>query len=559
MAAQRADRPRNPPPTWPALRSEVGPPSALEVERGIWGKVHGASSDYRWIARSAGFNPPADLPRDLELGSEDHPCHFPFWRSLGGLYYAGNGYPSRARDTAGRSGFVEKHVLRWTPPAGAPAAAAALLLLPRTAALDDREWWERKEEGEWERRDYALALKDMPPLVWNVEEVVAAAERGRMALLEEVDEGALIDLYAALLAGRGGVPLRRGEPLSPPALAALLLPLPRPAADRLSLVGRLPSNRFDPADLAARWDVVVSDALSPQEAPSPSSEEHRRARTLVEALAAGDPARLAPAPGGPAGRRRERGEPVIRLALWGPPASGKTVFLAQLYLEGTDGDLPWEIFPTAESLVFGQQMRDKMRSDNLFPPATTGGPEGIVYRFRHRESGREACLELEDRPGAHSVDLEETHRRRLGEADGLVLVFDPLRDPATLESEIWTALERLHVASGRGAHKDERPIAVCLSKADVLIQSPLDYQQAVEEPDSFVRQRVPESLTRLLDRFCTHYRFFPVSSAGIQIRHGVVQRVVFFDEALNPRITSGGRPFNILEPFAWLLDEVGAA
>ena len=53
----------------------------------------------------------------------------------------------------------------------------------------------------------------------------------------------------------------------------------------------------------------------------------------------------------------------IHLTLWGPSAAGKTVLLAQIYIETAGGDGEWEIFPTAESHEFIRQMRGSMAAN----------------------------------------------------------------------------------------------------------------------------------------------------------------------------------------------------
>ena len=248
----------------------------------------------------------------------------------------------------------------------------------------------------------------------------------------------------------------------------------------------------------------------------------------------------------------------VDLTLWGPSSAGKTVFLAQLYIESENGGGEWDVFPTTESLEFIREMRSRMAATNHFPGATSVGMvERIVYRFLHRATGREISLVMEDRAGKDFEELEESAQSVLAAAAGLVLLFDPMRPAATLEREVWDTLESIHVASDRGARKDDRPIAVCLSKADLLLRTSADLERARVEPDAFVRERVGASLLRALDRFCSDYRLFPVSAAGVRTRFGVIEPLVFFDEQLDPRICpEDGRPFNLMAPFTWLFDRL---
>ena len=99
-------------------------------------------------------------------------------------------------------------------------------------------------------------------------------------------------------------------------------------------------------------------------------------------------------------------EDPVHVTLWGPSAAGKTVLLAQLYIEAKDGDGDWGVFPTEESYEFIRQMRSSMAATNAFPDATAvGSVERIVYRFHHRLTGTEIVLEMEDRAGKDYEEL----------------------------------------------------------------------------------------------------------------------------------------------------------
>jgi len=252
----------------------------------------------------------------------------------------------------------------------------------------------------------------------------------------------------------------------------------------------------------------------------------------------------------------DRSSRTIRLAVWGPTSAGKTVLLAKLFLDAPDGE--WKIFTTDQSKKFARQMRELMKSKNRFPKATDG-TETVEYRLLHRATGREALLRLEDRPGSESDVLSEPMRRQLREAEGLVLVLDPMANPDILENKLWNTLEDVHVTTAAGAPLDSRPVAVCISKADVLIESAADLRLATKEPGEFFRrQPALHGLDRPLKYLCSNYSYFPVSATGLRLRYGVIEPVVFYDEALEPRLGPGGQSFNLMRPFAWLLDQIPA-
>jgi len=296
---------------WPALSGAAALlGEVLRCEVGIWGKVHRQASDYRWIARSSGFAGQApDLHRRLRIGSEDRAVRATAWRApwepTGQDYFAIGTYASRAVDAAQRAGVLEKQVLHWhRPSAEVPAALAAVLLLPAVAHADDRFWWDRVGEGDWQRPDYALPLgADACPQLRiaraDLEAVIAA---GIDALLEALAPPSLAALYAGLLAGVRPVMLRgQASPLPPAALAALLLPLTAEQAGRLSLSAWVPGVLIDPLDLAHNWDLVVTGQSGA--VPEVASEFVERGAVLAQALVNRDPRGLGSGPPGrmPAG------------------------------------------------------------------------------------------------------------------------------------------------------------------------------------------------------------------------------------------------------------------
>jgi hypothetical protein len=297
--------PTSTPWSWPALAGAEATdlPAALRVERAVWGKVHGASSDFRWIAATRGFSRlgaarDRGLEAELTVGAEDRLSRFTLWRSLAELHLAAACYPSRARDGAGRSGFLEKQLFAWGPEArSVPVAAGALLLLPAVAELDDQVWWGRIDPVTWDTdREMVLRLGDANEVSLSDELLRRRAAEGLEALRSLIEPSALSSFYARLLAGERPAPLAGSpEPLPPTALGALLLPLDRGTADGVSLASWLPSGRTPAASLASRWDGIAtpSDAWpAGDDRVTPSQEVVDRARRMAEAILTGDPSRL---------------------------------------------------------------------------------------------------------------------------------------------------------------------------------------------------------------------------------------------------------------------------
>jgi hypothetical protein len=544
---------------WPALDFEATtPPDRIAYQRGVWGKAHGASSDFRWLATTKGFSAPRHgLQHELPLGSEDTPVTASLWRVAGDTCYAVSLYPSQASDATGRSGFVEKNIIEWTRPRDVPSILGALMLLPLTSPTVS-DWWEKRSDVMWSEEDRMLDLPDPPSLIVSQEAIDDAIGRGLRSLVAATSEEALSDLYAKVLAGHRTVALSYlQKPLSPEAIAALLLPLPREIADACSIAGWLPSVSLSASareEVRRCWNIVLGGLSESRtgEFIEPTADQTRAGREMAAAVFANVPA--------------QRKQPItnrsVNLALWGPSAAGKTAIIAELFLE-RDSDERWEVLPTGKSLNFIKTMRDRIQTRNFFPPASTiGHIDEITYEFSHRRSNVTALLHLEDRAGHESEHLDEAPtgkvslRQRLSSADGLVLVFDSQANVAHLNARVSNALELIYVARNRAGQKDERPIAVCFSKADAMIRTAADLRHAVDDPDTFVREHIDSRLLDSLDRLCANYMLFPVSAAGVRLRHGSIEPVVFFDESLEPRICPGGRTLNLMAPFSWVLNQL---
>jgi hypothetical protein len=272
---------------WPALMTDTQSfPSCLEYERGVWGKVHGASTDYRWIAQSPEFGRDRpDLQRQINLGAEDVPCRVQAWRNLGDRCCAVTIYASQAIDATGRRGFLEKQILEWRRPASVPAALGALALLTRVAELTDAIWWDSNFSPLVSQSGIHLRISDADHSPIAIEEVhlLSVIERGRQALREAVSEQSLEQLYDQLLSGQQPACLSGLQrPLPAEAVAALLLPLPRDIADRISVAGWIPASRPALAELGTRWDVLV--IVPGQIVPSFPSRSQMKARRMVEWL-----------------------------------------------------------------------------------------------------------------------------------------------------------------------------------------------------------------------------------------------------------------------------------
>jgi hypothetical protein len=237
---------------WPALAQAPEEKRTLGCLRGVYGKVHGQASEYRWIGTTDGW--PDGFENKISLGSEDKgDKKFPFWFPDENLVCAGCCYPSEAIDATGRKTPIEKQMLLWRVDPGFPPLAAGFLMLDEARQFDKSVWWDYREGNEWENPEYRLRL-DPYPIEYDPDRVAELISCG-LEELRQLDPTGLSSFYASLAAGVSGAALKAEDKLTGAGLAALLLPLP---ADRkLALAGWVPQERFPDSKVLERWHGLV--------------------------------------------------------------------------------------------------------------------------------------------------------------------------------------------------------------------------------------------------------------------------------------------------------------
>lgn len=226
----------------------------IVCQRAVYGKVHRAPTDYRWIAHSGRIAPEKmKLEREIALGSEDAPMTLYAWRydALGA--YAIKCYASRAVDAAGRPAGLEKQILYVPSTLDAPPAALAFLMLAEIAGAEDLVWWEEWRDPRWQGMDY---FRLIPEATVQLDALGELIERGRAELRGAATGAAVEQFCSALEEGSPPAILAVGEPLPPLALAALLLPLERETAEQISIAGGFPSRVLDRTRLA-HWSGIA--------------------------------------------------------------------------------------------------------------------------------------------------------------------------------------------------------------------------------------------------------------------------------------------------------------
>jgi hypothetical protein len=255
----------------------------------------------------------------------------------------------------------------------------------------------------------------------------------------------------------------------------------------------------------------------------------------------------------------------LRFVMWGPSSAGKTMFLVQLFLQAR-GRSEWLVRPTSEAVTAEvERNARRMREHNMFPaPTALGDGADLSFSMINDRTGERADISIKDRAGEYSERLDSDNFGLFRAADAVLLMFDHTRETSRLLTETQLTLMKLYTDRQSQPElanpaKDPRPVAVCLTKTDLLVRTPGDAQRARDTPDAFVRERLDRRVVDCVEEHCRNAQFFPVSSVGLRVRHGGVEPVLFLDEELSPRIGHFEEPINLIQPFEWLFREARAA
>jgi hypothetical protein len=252
------------------------------------------------------------------------------------------------------------------------------------------------------------------------------------------------------------------------------------------------------------------------------------------------------------------------ITLWGPTSAGKTALLSYLHLRSQATDSGWHIYPTGESTLKEiVRQTDQILKGNEFPLGTQSTTEQMIsYDFKDRATGALFRMETTDRAGILSVVMDDVLLNALVESEGIVLLLDSNREHC--ETEVINALIHIYVRyieKGKGGvgEPDARPFAVCLSKVDQFIRTAEDLKRLQDKPEEFVQDHLSPELLRQIQQYHSTVKYFPVSSVGLRLSYGCIQKSVFYDEKLVLRVTSQGTPLNIIEPFVWIFEKLRAS
>jgi hypothetical protein len=190
----------------------------------------------------------------------------------------------------------------------------------------------------------------------------------------------------------------------------------------------------------------------------------------------------------------------IEIGLWGATGSGKTTYLAALSHAINDASCgSWNVFPLSPDSSKRLYTLSQYLNKGQFPPSTPpGNSSRLHWRFhgdvantsldpRHRLLRRRGpadirfALDLLDVPGAAykadysgdgvSATVAGDALVRLSRADGILYLFDPIRERDRKDSADYmnwtiTELKRLYTKAGGQNRNLEQYLSVCITKFD---------------------------------------------------------------------------------------------
>lgn len=537
--------------SWPALGDNIEghlDGSAINVHYGVWGKAKGAATDYRWLARTAGFDlSEAFIGEWCDFGAYANDEIVPNVSLVNsfGVCYLIHTMEGRA-DSSGRA--AKERVILQVDKGALPQVLAALILAHKLDEVKS-DWHSEGAEDFIDNPTYCYPAHELaafeltPSRVKDLMGTALAALHKAFTNNGNFDKKRLSQAYKGVVSQNlvSAGPKNYFDAL---ALVAFMLPLPFELAERLVLQNQRPPEKarmvgFDSAlkdgkvsnqsDEFASW-IEKGGMSSENQAPT-SSEPKSEFMPLTDSD--------------------------LEVGLWGASGSGKTIFLGRML--GVQ-DVNCEIHAGADndSQKFASDMDACFHGKAALPDATEG--EGLQVQYDLNYQGQGAVLRVDDRRGEMYTSMHKKAVTQLVGSKALIFLVDV--DAATPESRVsfFATLKKIRAELSLSAtQRDNRPVAFCLSKVDTHIRDTTLLGMAQHDPDAYVERycRAATPLIRELKKYFGNVRMFPVSALGVKSRFGRVSSPVYIDNLGISRVEDLDQyePLNVVEPIKWLLQQ----
>ncbi len=240
---------------------------------------------------------------------------------------------------------------------------------------------------------------------------------------------------------------------------------------------------------------------------------------------------------------------VIDIAIWGPPQSGKTNYLAMLLLSpklDVDG---WSLNAGIKTTRFlGAGYEHLLREKEFIPP--TLEDEGSFYSFNFTVYLPEFAGEYYENP-----DRYTDFAKKIAKSDGIIWLVDPVEiDNPTEGRKSYTGmiLEWLGILQEYNRQRNGKiktHMAFCLTKMDHP-----NHISEIDNAEKYCLKKLGKPVQRFLKNFCDEEKvdFFATSAAGV-----LDDKITSNVDQNNPRkLIEEPTPINLFDPFEWLFNVI---
>lgn len=293
----------------------------------------------------------------------------------------------------------------------------------------------------------------------------------------------------------------------------------------------------------------------------------------------------------------------VRIGLWGAPGSGKTTFLAALYLAvarsqqdirliGNNDDATEFLVENTHLLTNAREFPRSTHTEHALSWTILASTETADRaRFGKRVTRSVPLslrLELLDAPGASFGLATESAEDRLAGCDGILYIFDPVIERSRGDAyeyfhrTLFRLAERQRNREQTGSSRLPYYLAVCITKFDdpyvYRMARRYGYVSLSEDPSTAPRVRdelAPEFFAALCEqstsgdadliyRSINRYfspervKYFFTSAIGFYAGKGRrfletdTQNIVTFEDGKDIKIRGQINPINVIEPILWL-------
>jgi hypothetical protein len=244
---------------------------------------------------------------------------------------------------------------------------------------------------------------------------------------------------------------------------------------------------------------------------------------------------------------------IVKIAIWGPPGSGKTTYLVMLQYADHQG---WKIRPKnrqANDLIVNGLQLLRVKREHV-PPSVPGQPSFLPFEFVRNSSGlfqkaKSFTVILPECAGEDYANpqLGSDLVREIGNSHGILWLIDPLQiDNPNPEYKNYLQMiqEWLFLLYDiQGGGDINKYMAFCLTKMDHP-----DHIKHINDPYNHCLDILGPEIAKLLEDFCIldRIKFFATSSVGFS-KDGTSNINPETDELLAP-----AEPVGLFNPFRWL-------